>query len=318
MRADRLVSLLMLLQARGRISAPELARELEVSERTIHRDILALGMAGIPVFATTGRGGGFELVENYRTTLTGLTTMEIQALSMIDVPSPLAQLGIAGNLKSALLKLAAALPSNYHEQEEPARQRIHLDSSAWDEKSTTAPHLDQIYRAVMTDRLIKITYNSLNLMLIETIVEPHGLVAKGGIWHVIYRSNERWMVKRVSEIMGAETLKESFIRSPDFDLTRVWAEWCQWREQSRQSFRVEARIDPHILPWFPLYYDRPYRILKQSDNKEKWPILELSYDSFQEARSRLLGLGGAVEVLEPKALRLSLRDFAEQAMKRNS
>lgn len=318
MRADRLVSLLMLLQSRGRISAPELAHELEVSERTIYRDILALGMAGIPVFATTGRGGGFELVASYRTNLTGLTTAEIQALSMISVPSPLAQLGIAGDMKSALLKLAAALPSTYREQEEHSRQRIHLDSSAWEGDSRSSPHLEMIYQAVLRDQRIKIGFASLNQILIESCVEPYGLVAKGGIWYLAYLSNGKWQAKRVSDLVSVEAANENFKRRPDFDLVEFWESWCLQRQLSRQSFHATARIDPAMLPWLPVYFNLSPRVVDEAESPGEWPLLELSFNSFYDARSRLLGLGGAVEVLAPQALRQSLRDFAEQAVKANS
>lgn len=318
MRADRLVSLLMLLQSRGRTSAPELARELEVSERTIHRDILALGMAGVPVFATTGRGGGFELVESYRTNLTGLTTAEIQALSMINVPSPLVELGIAGDMKSALLKLAAALPSTYREQEGFSRQRIHLDSSPWEGDSRSLPQLETVYQAVLHDKRIKISFASLNQILIESCVEPYGLVAKGGVWYLVYQSNGKWQAKRVSDLVSAEAVNESFVRRTDFNLVDFWEGWCLQRQINRQSFHVTARIDPAMLPWLPMYFDLTPRVLEAPGAPGEWPTLELSFNSIYDARSRLLGMGGAVEVLSPQALRQSLRDFAEQAVKVNS
>src|SRR5512136_703550 len=131
MRADRLLSLLMLLQARGRMTAQELAAELEVSERTIYRDINALSASGVPVYAESGPGGGCALLDSYRTNLTGLDQDEVRALFMLSIPAPLDQLGVSQELRTALLKLSAALPDTRRGDEERTRQRIHLDSTWW-------------------------------------------------------------------------------------------------------------------------------------------------------------------------------------------
>src|SRR5512147_2861952 len=152
MRADRLLSLLMLLQARGRMTAQELARELEVSERTIYRDINALSASGVPVYAESGPGGGCALLDSYRTNLTGLTADEARALFMLSIPAPLDQLGVGQELRAALLKLSAALPSSRRPDEERARQRIHIDSLAWFQGEDPVPHLHTLQQAVWQDR----------------------------------------------------------------------------------------------------------------------------------------------------------------------
>lgn len=145
MRADRLLSLLMLLQIRGRMTARELAKELEVSERTIYRDIDALSIAGVPVYGEPGPEGGYALVDSYRTNLTGLTEGEVRALFMLSIPAPLADLGVSHELRAALPKLSAALPNARRRDEERVRQRFHLDSTWWRQGEERVPHLQTIH-----------------------------------------------------------------------------------------------------------------------------------------------------------------------------
>lgn len=157
MRADRLLALLMLLQTGGRMTAAELARELEVSERTIYRDLDALAMAGVPVYAERGPGGGCALLDSYRTSLTGLTDGEVRALFLLSLPTPLADLEVGRDLKAAVLKLNAALPAERQDQADWLRQRLHLDWSAPSE-AETVPHLPQVQRAVWENRRLRVTY----------------------------------------------------------------------------------------------------------------------------------------------------------------
>ena len=152
MRADRLLSLLMLVQTRGKMTVKKLADELEVSERTIYRDITALSATGIPVYASRGPGGGVRLIEEYRTTLTGLTPDETRALFMLSIPAPLTQLGLGEKFRGALLKLSAALPDALRTDESRTRQRIHLDSSWWFQSEQQVPCLQTIQQALFQDR----------------------------------------------------------------------------------------------------------------------------------------------------------------------
>src|SRR5574339_706559 len=156
MRADRLLSLLMLIQSRGQISARDLADELEVSERTIYRDITALSSSGVPIYASRGPGGGVRLIEEYRTTLTGLTPDETRALFTMGIPAPLAQLGLDEKFKGALLKLSASLPDTRRAEEERPRQRILLDSSWWFQSQQDVPCLKSIQQALFQDQRLRI------------------------------------------------------------------------------------------------------------------------------------------------------------------
>src|SRR5512147_1801731 len=203
MRADRLLSLLMLLQARGRMTAQELAQELEVSERTIYRDINALSASGVPIYAESGPGGGCALLDSYRTNLTGLTADEARALFMLSIPAPLDQLGVTQELKTALLKLSAALPEARRHDEARIRQRIHLDSLGWFQEAGAEPHLQTLYRAVWEDRKVAVTlrleFGAFLQTQIEQVIAPYGLVAKAGVWHIVAAVDDRLRVYRAAD-----------------------------------------------------------------------------------------------------------------------
>lgn len=297
------------------MTAQELADELEVSERTIYRDIMVLSASGVPVFASRGPGGGVRLIEEYRTTLTGLTPDETRALFMMSIPAPLMQLGMGEKFKGALLKLSASLPDTRRLDEALTRQRIHLDSSWWFQSEQQVPCLQIIQQALWQDRRlrIKVRWDFFNTEF-EQDAEPYGLVAKANIWYLVYGCGGTPKVIRVSQIVEAELMSECFTRPPQFDLERFWQNWCIDYE-SQPPFRARVRVAADALPMLAEYVgDRARVELAHSHipNGDGWVTLELPFESFIAARTRLLGLGRAVEVLEPEALRKSLIDFAEQ------
>jgi predicted DNA-binding transcriptional regulator YafY len=315
MRADRLLSLLMLLQTRGQMSAKELADELEVSERTIYRDIMALSNSGVPVYATRGPGGGVRLIEEYRTTLTGLTPDETRALFTMGIPAPLAQLGMDEKFKGALLKLSASLPETRRQEETRTRQRILLDSSWWFQSEQEVPCLQTIQQALFQNRRlrIKVRWEFFNTQF-EQGAEPLGLVAKANIWYLVYGRGGSPHVTRVSQVVEAEMTGECFDRPSDFQLEPFWEQWCLEYE-SQPPFYVRVRAAPESLPMLAEYVGERARnqlVSRQTPDADGWIALDLPFESFLVARSRLLGLGRAVEVLEPEPLRRSLVDFAEQ------
>ena len=315
MRADRLLSLLMLLQTRGQMSAQELADELEVSERTIYRDIVALSASGVPVYASRGPGGGVRLIEEYRTTLTGLTPEETRALFMMSIPAPLMQLGMGDKFKGALLKLSASLPDTRRADEARTRQRIHLDSSWWFQSEQEIPCLQTIQQALWQDRrlCLKVRWEFFNTEF-EQEAEPYGLVAKANVWYLVYGRGGIPHVTRVSQIVEADLLPEGFFRPPEFDLETFWETWCRDYE-SQPPFCARVRVSPEALPLLAEYVGERARAgLAQTHlpYADGWVTLDLPFESFVAARTRLLGLGRAVEVLEPESLRRSLIDFAEQ------
>lgn len=317
MRADRLITLLMLLQTRGQMSAQDLAEELEVSERTIYRDLTALSASGVPVYASRGPGGGVRLIEEYRTTLTGLTPDETRALFMMSIPAPLKQLGLADDFKGALLKLTASLPDTRRADESRTRQRILLDSSWWFQSEQQVPCLRIIQQALWLDRRlhIKVRWNFFNTEF-EQQAEPYGLVAKANIWYLVYGRGGNPHVTPVSQIVEAEMTDESFTRPPEFDLATFWKSWCEEYE-SQPPFVAKVRVAPDALTMLGEYIgERARGQLPPSTppDTDGWVTLDLPFESFVAARTRLLGLGRAVEVLEPEPLRKSLIDFAEQVV----
>jgi predicted DNA-binding transcriptional regulator YafY len=226
MRADRLLSLLMLLQTHGRMTARALATELEVTERTIYRDLTALSSAGVPVYAERGPGGGVGLVEEYRTTLTGLTPNEARALFMISVPTPLTQLGVGQELKAALLKLSASMPDSRRAEEGRARQRILLDSAWWFQSGESVPCLQTVQQALWQDRALRlqVRWDFFNTQF-EQEAEPYGLVAKASVWYLVYGRGGNTQVTRLSQVIEAEILPATFVRPVGFDLTAFWEKW---------------------------------------------------------------------------------------------
>jgi len=315
MRADRLLSLLMLLQTRGRMTARKLAKQLEVSERTIYRDIDALSAAGVPVYGEAGPEGGYALVDRYRTTLTGLTEGEVRALFMLSIPAPLADLGVSQKLRTALLKLSAALPEVYRHDEERVRQRFHLDSTWWNHREELVPHLLTIHQAIWQDCKLYMTYQPPFAIEIERLVAPYGLVAKAGVWYLVFTRNSAIRVHRVSDLLNVHMSDEHFERPAGFNLAAFWEEWCSEHETLLFDYSVTVRVSPGFIPELPRYFgSQIHTKIAQAGppDAEGWIRLELSFESIEAARKRILGFGRGVEVLEPRALKRSVLDYAEQ------
>jgi predicted DNA-binding transcriptional regulator YafY len=305
----------MLLQTHGKMTAGQLAGRLEVSVRTIYRDIDALSAAGVPVYGEQGREGGFDLLDSYRTNLTGLNDGELRALFMLSIPAPLIELGVGQDLQTALLKLSAALPNTRRSDEKNVRQRFHLDSSWWQQGQEPVPHLRVIEQAVWEDRQLKIHYRPLYTTELELLVDPYGLVAKAGVWYLVYSSRGRIRVQRVTNLRDVQLTEESFERPPDFDLAQFWKNWCAEIEKNRSNYQVTVRVAQHFIPELPIHFGE--RISDQivnagSPGEDGGIQLKLSFERLESARAYLLGLGNGVEVLEPRALRSSIQDYARQ------
>ncbi len=238
MRADRLLSILLLLQTRGQMTAQQLAVELEVSQRTIYRDIDALSIAGVPVYAEHGPEGGFALLDSYRSQLTGLTSDEMSALLMLGVPGQLADLGLRQKLQAAFLKLSASLSEVQRREKVYMNQRIYLDSAPWFHSDEPVPHLPLIQQAVWQDRKLAVTYRRQDGEGRQRLIEPYGLVAKAGIWYLVRtvtgRQGKTYMgVYRVSRLQDVMPSDEHFVRADDFDLVAFWQGGCAEFESSR-------------------------------------------------------------------------------------
>jgi predicted DNA-binding transcriptional regulator YafY len=323
MRADRLLSLMMILQTNGMMTALELARELEVSERTIYRDVEALGIAGVPVYAERGPGGGISLLEEYRTNLTGLTADEVRALFMLSIPTPLLQLGVGQELKAAMLKLGAALPEARRGEQMAARQRIHLDASWWGQPASPGQHLGTVQHALWQDKCLRINTRMFFGSQVEQVVEPLGLVAKAGEWYLVALVGLNTLsglsprVFKVRDLVSAERLEEGFKRPADFDLAVFWAEHCRQVEADHGLFAVQLRVSARLareLPW--RLGEQAVGALTQASKPDErgWQLVDLVFDSHEQARDKVLSFGGGAEVVQPLALRRSVEDFALQIL----
>jgi predicted DNA-binding transcriptional regulator YafY len=302
----------MLLQTRGRMTAQALARELEVTERTIYRDAIALSAAGVPVYTERGPGGGLALVEDYRTNLTGLNPSEVRALFTLSIPAPLDQLGLGADLRSALLKISASLPKTRFAEQANARQRILLDPSGWFQRQEQVPHLAIIQAALWQNRLLEISYLAEFGTEVEMQIAPYGLVAKANRWYLVGERKGQIHAWRISRIKSASASPETFQLPTDFDLPAFWETWRQEFEASRPEYIVKVRASPTLAQI--LSGNRPQTLPNPPYSQEMtgWLEIDLSFENLEAARTQLLGYGGALEVLEPLALRHSLIDFASQ------
>jgi predicted DNA-binding transcriptional regulator YafY len=314
MRADRLLSILMLLQTRGQMTAQELADRLEVSTRTIYRDLDALSTAGVPVYAERGPAGGCRLLESYRTNLTGLKEAEVRALFMFTVPRLLADVGAAKESESALLKLTAALPAPFRQDAELVQQRIHLDPLGWFQGEETSPWLPLLQEAIWQEQRLRLEYRRSDGQWVRRLVEPYGLVAKAGIWYLVAGNFGRPYTFRVSRIHQAAMSGSHFQRPPQFDLVSYWQEWCAAFEKSRQQVEVTLAVQPAGLPLLvQAFGEGMHNLLAQSEGTDEQGRirLTLTLDSEENACVRLLGLGPAVEVVAPASLRKRLAITAQ-------
>ena len=304
MRASRLVNLLLLLQNRGQLTAGELARELEVSERTIYRDVDALASAGIPIYAERGPHGGVRLVEGYRTRLTGMTGDEAGALFLSGIPGPAAELGLGTVMTAARLKVLAALPTERRSRASRLVERFYLDATAWFRPGDTVPHLPALAEAVWEGFRARITYDRGDAM-VERLVEPLGIVLKGGTWYLVGRRDGEIRTYRVARV-GSVEIGDRFERPDTFDLEAYWVESSAAWERDVPRLEVVVRVDPAFLDDLAGQLggdvvDDAERL--EGHDPEGWARLRLRLTYPHDAPGRLLGLGSHLEVVEPAEVR---------------
>jgi predicted DNA-binding transcriptional regulator YafY len=291
------------------MKARELAVELEVTERTIYRDIDALSLAGVPVFSESGPEGGFELLDSYRTNLTGLTEGEVRALFMLSVPAALAELGFSSELRTALLKMSASIPPAHRTEEQRVRGRIYIDSSEWPDRQDSVPHLPILHELVWKNQQAIIRYRPPFAVELSRLIEPLGLVSKAGAWYLVFSRSGSIDAHRVADITDVQPKDQTFMRPASFDLVEFWQEWCSAQEALQRVFNTTIRAAPNIQERLPKYFGA---LNDGAPGEDGWTVYELTFESFEAARERILGLGRAVEVLEPPALRCSVEDMASQ------
>ena len=315
MRADRLLSILMFLQTRGRATTHRLAQEFEVSQRTILRDLYALRVAGFPVYTETGRNGGCHLHADYRLRLTDLTQDELSALFSMAVPLSLVDLGVGQQAKGALLKLAAALPAARRSVEQHARRRLHLDSQSWksSNRALPAPTLTLLREAAWSDCWVQATFRRMRSIHIYRDIAPYGLVAKERRWYIVWAGRDgRIHADRDSTIVEATMIDDRFERPDSFDLATFWSQWTLRQDVTRRTYVVRALLDAAVVPVLVNELGQDHvRVCEEAWDGARTPY-DLIFEHFHQARSTLLGLGRAAEVLYPEAMRRSLVDFAQQ------
>src|SRR5579884_1412475 len=248
MKSDRLVSLLLLLQGRSPRSARELAEALEVSARTIYRDVEALSLAGVPVYAERGSSGGIALADGYRKAITQFSTDELHAL-FLAAADPLAELGVTGHQR-ALDKLSGALPDLQRRAAQQARQRILLDHNRWYRLEQPAALLAVLRRAVWEDRQVAIEYRDRTGVETDRTIDPYGLVSKAGVWYLIARQEDgEYRTFRVERIAAAEELPTRFTRDDAFDLEAHWRTSNAAMQRPMEWFEAVLHVTNEALEW---------------------------------------------------------------------
>jgi predicted DNA-binding transcriptional regulator YafY len=308
MRASRLLSILILLQTRGRLTAEALAAEFEVSVRTIYRDIDELSASGVPVYAERGRAGGFALLDGYRTRLTGMTVAESDALVLAGAGSAARDLGVGLELATARLKLLASLPPDSGVSADRVARRFHLDTDGWYRRGRTPGVLPDLARAVWGDRRIHIAYDGWKGPVSRDL-DPLGLVLKGGLWYLVAAANGAPRTYRVSNISALSVLEAAAQRPARFDLERYWEDWREAFEARLMAERATVRLSPEGLRRLRIVSPAAAEAVAARNAAEagsEWVTAEIPIESVADATRVLLYPGPEVEVLAPAALRHSL------------
>jgi len=293
------------------MTARELAVELEVSERTIHRDVAALSAAGVPVYAEPGRHGGCQLVQGYRTRLTGLNVDEAEALFLAGAPGPMAELGLGTVLAAAQLKVLAALPPELRSRAVRVQQRFHLDAPAWFRDPDDVPYLATVAAALWDDRRLDAHYQRPD-RAVRRVLDPLGLVLKAGVWYLVAANRGHVRTYRVSRLRSVEVRADSFVRPDDFDLTAYWASSSLQFEENMLRIEVTARVSSTGLGMLRRVLEPAAGRAAQTAvadahaDPDGWVRLVLPMESSEVAYHELLRLGADVEVLEPVELRQRL------------
>ncbi|WP_327137782.1 YafY family transcriptional regulator [Streptomyces sp. NBC_01340] len=299
MKSSRLVSILLLLQTRGRMTAADLAEELDVSVRTVYRDVEALSAAGVALYGDAGHAGGYRLLDGYRTRLTGFTEGEAEALFLAGVPGPAAELGLGPVLAAAQLKVRAALPRELREHADRISGRFHLDAPGWYADADDIPYLPAVADAVWNARVLHVLYRRWREPTdVRRRLEPYGLVLKAGRWYVVAGPGPRTF--RVDQILELTATDEEFSPQETFDLAAYWASYQ--RDFHDRLHRAEAVI--RVAPGTRL--TGPAAQAAESNGRTEhdgWTRAIVPIESVDQAHDEFLRLGAAIEVLEPAELR---------------
>jgi predicted DNA-binding transcriptional regulator YafY len=305
MRASRLLTILMILQTRGRTSAETLAEELEVSVRTVYRDIDQLSAAGVPVYAETGRNGGFALLDGWKTRLNGLTAPEARALFFSGLPGPAGELGLGDEAAQAELKLLAALPADWQAEARRMSSRFHLDPRGWFQTGHKPEFLKLVAEAVWTETRVAVRYQSWKDIR-DRVIEPLGLVLKGGVWYVVAQREGKVRTYKLSQILALGPTGETFTRPKDFDLPSHWEESTRQFERDIYIGKAQLRANRVGLRKLRDMSETVKRAIDALDpvlDADGWVELEVPVEEPVWASHELIKVGDDIEVLGPPELR---------------
>jgi predicted DNA-binding transcriptional regulator YafY len=309
MRADRLVAILLMLQARGRVTAAEVAAELEISERTARRDLEALGMAGLPIYSQQGRNGGWQLMGGARTDLSGLTSTEARALFLVAGPASSA----TPEVKAALRKLLRALPEPFRADAEAASAAVHVDPAGWGGRAgdrPPPPFLEVLQHAVIEGRQVELGYVARDLAESTRVVHPLGLASKGHAWYLVADTDKGLRTFRVDRVRSVEPTGEPVVRPPDFDLAEAWKMVTDRMEEQRFGVWATGTADPSVIG--PLRWLFGPRVHIGPPGPDGRIAVELGGHDAVALSWRLAGFGSDVVVTDPPELREELRRIGEQ------
>jgi len=322
-RAERLVTLLFLLQQKQRATAGTLADALEVSERTVYRDIDALLAAGVPLWTEQGRTGGIRLMDGWRTKLDGLTGKEAAAIFAVGVPELLAELGLGSALTAARAKVLAGLPAELRAYAERISDRFHLDAPGWFQQVDEASQLTVVAEAVAEQRRLRVDYRRGD-RVVSRVLDPLGLVVKAGVWYLVARptGGDDIRTYRVSRVEAADPTGEPFTRPQDFQLVTWWTKSSAHFERSLLRDRVRLRLNRQALKALRYVVDEDAAALALATagpaDEDGWREVELEVENQQVATSQLLALNAGVEVIEPEALRAAIAELGLAIAARNA
>lgn len=294
------------------MTAQALADELEVSVRTIYRDVDSLHAAGVPLYGDSGRDGGYQLLDGYRTRLTGLTSEEAESLFLAGLPGPAAELGLGSVVAAASLKLMAALPPELRDRAGRISSRFHLDAPSWYHDPDPSPYLAAVADAVWHERVLRIRYHRWKAPQdVTRELRPYGLVLKAGRWYLVAQGTRSLATYRVSQIFSLETLEERFTRPTGFDLAAYWKSYLDDFEARRHRGTAIVRLSSSGVERLPDCMPAAVVTAVAATGRELddgWTQAEIPIESVGHAAADLLRLGPDVEVLGPPELRERMID----------
>lgn len=312
MRADRLVATLLFLQTRGRVTAAQVATELEVSTRTARRDLEALAVAGIPVYSQPGRSGGWSLVGGARTDLTGLTATEARTLFLIAGPSS----AVTPEAKVALRKLVQALPETFRAEAERAAAAVVLDPAEWGGDSPRPPHhLETLQQAIVAGVQVELGYRDRGGAITERTVHPLGLVSKGHTWYLVAGTDSGQRTFRVWRIQSAEFTDRPSSRPPDFDLSREWEKIAANIVELRGEQTVVALVEPRAVAWLHARFgsSRVTVVTGEGQGGDDGRVrVEIAFPATYTPVAELVGFAAFLEVLVPPSVRSELLELGRR------